>query len=55
MKWFCGYLLSLLHEEDPAGPRLQIEANQPVHIDQKMIPNNGRIPEAHSQRMHSLM
>ena len=43
----CTYLLGLLHEKNPAGPRIQIEPDQPVYIFQKMVSNNGRVSKAH--------
>lgn len=49
------YLLGLLHKENPVGPGLHIEPDQPVDIVKKMIPYNGRVGEAHGERMHSLV
>lgn len=43
-----NYLLGFFHEEDPAGPGVHIEANQPVNVEQKVVFHGGRVHKAHS-------
>lgn len=42
------YLFSLVHEENPAGPGIQIKPNQPIYIGQQMVFKDGRISKTHS-------